>query len=81
MKIITTDWRSRLTDDSVSDLTIIKPDSPEVKDFEPQPAIDVWLQKKRMPYFNDKRSRSRGEEEDGPPLQKAIHICMKVETA
>lgn len=66
MKTIKTDWRSRLTDDSVSDLMTINLDSPEVKDFDPQPAIDVWLQKKRMPYFSDNRSRLRREEQDGP---------------
>ena len=35
MKIIKTDWRIRLTDDSVSDLMTIKFDSPDVKDFGP----------------------------------------------
>lgn len=66
MKIIKTDWRSRLTDDSVSDLMTIKFDSPDVKDFGPQPAIDVWLLKKRMPYFRDNRIRLRREEDDRP---------------
>ena len=28
--------------------------------------LEVWLQKKRMPYFSDNRSRLRGEEDDGP---------------
>ena len=36
MKTIKTDWRSRLTVDSVSDLMTINLDSPEVKDFDPQ---------------------------------------------
>ena len=28
--------------------------------------LEVWLQKKRMPYFSANRSRLRGEEDDGP---------------
>ena len=82
MKIIKTDWRSRLTDDSVSDLMSIKLDSPEVKDFDPQPAIDVWLQKKTMPYFSDNRSRLRREEEDGPaeiPEDRDAHVCVQAQ--
>ena len=82
MKIIKTDWRSRLTDDSVSDLMTIKLDSPEVKDFDPQPAIDVWLQKKTMPYFSDNRSRLRREEEDGPaeiPEDHDAHVCVQAQ--
>ena len=82
MKIIKTDWRSRLTDDSVSDLMTIKLNSPEVKDFDPQPAIDVWLQKKTMPYFSDNRSRLRREEEDGPaeiPEDHDAHVCVQAQ--
>ena len=66
MKIIKMDWRSRLTDDSVSDLMTIKLNFPDIKDFDQQPTIDVWLQKKRMPYFSNNRSRFRREQEDGP---------------
>ena len=79
MKIIKTDWRSRLTDDSVSDLMTIKLDSPDVMDFDPQPTIGVWLQKKRMPYFSDNRSRLKREEEDGPaeiPEDHDAHVCV-----
>ena len=60
----------------------IKLDSPEVKDFDPQPAIDVWLQKKRMPYFSDNRSRLRREEEDGPaeiPEDRDAHVCVEAQ--
>ena len=82
MKIIKTDWRSRLTDDSVSDLMTIKFDSPDVKDFDPQPAIDVWLLKKRMPYFSDNRRRLRREEDDRPaeiPGDQDAHICVEAQ--
>ena len=82
MKIIKTDWRSRLTDDSVSDLMTIKFDSPEVKDFDPQPAIDVWLLKKRMPYFSDNRRRLRREEDDRPaeiPGDHDAHVCVEAQ--
>ncbi|PFX21087.1 hypothetical protein AWC38_SpisGene14455 [Stylophora pistillata] len=37
----------------------------DVKDFDPQPATDVRLQK-RMPYFSDNRSKLRREEDVGP---------------
>lgn len=82
MKIIKTDWRSRLTDDSVSDLMTIKFDSPDVKDFGPQPAIDVWLLKKRMPYFRDNRIRLRREEDDRPaeiPGDHDAHVCVEAQ--
>lgn len=77
MKTIKTDWRSRLTDDSVSDLMTIN-----LKDFDQQPAIDVWLQKKRMPYFSDNRSRLRREEQDGPaeiPEDRDAHVCVEAQ--
>ena len=82
MKIIKTDWRSRLTDDSVSDLMTIKFDSPDVKDFDPQPAIDVWLLKKRMLYFSDNRTRLRREEDDRPaeiPGDHDAHVCVEAQ--
>ena len=64
MKLIKTDWRSRLTDDSLSDLMVIKLDSPDVQEFDPNPALAVWMEKKRMPEFNDRESRSRREAEE-----------------
>lgn len=61
MKLTKTDWRSRLTDDSLSDLMVIKLDSPDVHEFDPNPALAVWMEKKRMPDFNNRESRSRRE--------------------
>ena len=58
----------------------IKLDSPDVKDFDPQPAIDIWLQKKRMPYFSDNRSSLRREEGDGPAEihgDHDAHVCVE----
>ena len=60
----------------------IKLDSPDVKDLDPQPAIDVWVQKKRMPYFSDNRSRLRREEDDGPaqiPGDHDAHVCLEAQ--
>ena len=74
--------RSRRTDDIVSDLMTIKLDSPDVKDFDAQPAIDVWLQKKKMPYFSGNRSRLRREDDDGPaeiPGDRDVHVCVKAQ--
>ena len=82
MKIIKMDWRSRLSDYSVSDLMTIKLNFSDVKDFDQQPTIDVWLQKKRMPYFSDNRSRFRREQEDGPaeiPGGYDAHVCVKAQ--
>ena len=86
MKIVKTDWRSRLTDDSLSDLMLIKLDSPDVQEFDPQPAIDVWMQKKRMPDFNDRGSRREaGREVEGDPdlvgPQKAHDVILALPLA
>ena len=55
-------------DDSLSDLMLIQHDSPDVQEFDLQPAIDVWMQKKRMPDFNNRGSRiEAGREAEGDP--------------
>ena len=43
--------------------------------------LDVWLQKKRMPYFRDNRSRLR-REDDGPaeiPGDHDAHVCVEAQ--
>ena len=57
MKRIKSDWRSRLKDDAVSILMMVKLASPDVKHFDPAPAVNVWLSKKRMPEFKDKQRK------------------------
>ena len=86
MKIVKTDWRSRLTEDSLSDLMLIKLDSPDVQEFDPQPAIDVWMQKKRMPDFYDRGPRREaGREVEGDPdlvgPQKAHDVILALPLA
>ena len=42
----------------------------------------LGLQKKRMPYFSNNRSRLRREEEDGPaeiPGGYDAHVCVKAQ--
>jgi len=47
---------------------VIKLDSPDVHEFDPNPALAVWMEKKRMPEFNDRESRSRREAEKDPDV-------------
>ena len=39
-------------------------------------AETVWLQRKRMPYFSDSRSRLRTEQEDGPAEILADYVAI-----
>ena len=55
MKLIKTDWRSKLKDTTLSDLMVVKPESEPINTFDANDAIAVWWQKKRMPNFNDRR--------------------------
>jgi hypothetical protein len=55
MKLIKTDWRSKLKDTTLSDLMVVKPESEPINTFDPNDAIAVWWQKKRMPNINDRR--------------------------
>ena len=44
--------------------------------------LDVWLQKKRIPYVGDNRSRLRREENDGPaeiPEDHDAHVCVEAQ--
>ena len=42
MKKTKSDWRAKLNDDHLTDLLLIQLESPEIKDFDPIPAIDLW---------------------------------------
>ena len=55
MKLIKTDWRSKLKDTTLSDLMVVKLESEPINTFDPNDAIAVWWQKKRMPNFNDRK--------------------------
>ena len=44
--------------------------------------LEVWLQKERMPYLSDNRSRLRGEEDDGPveiPGDHHARVCVEAQ--
>ena len=43
MKLIKTARRERLTEDSLDDLLTVKLQSPKIKEFSPDEAIDLWL--------------------------------------
>ena len=69
MKTIKTDWRSRLSNDSINDLMVILLLSPEIKDFDPHRAIKLWLKdgpRSRRPNLKEAKvdeSDSSDEEE------------------
>ncbi|XP_077862939.1 zinc finger protein 862-like [Saccoglossus kowalevskii] len=64
MKIIKTDWRSRLKDSTLSDLMMVKLESPEIGKFSPNAAINLWFNKNRRPFFNDKKMGNSAVEID-----------------
>ena len=52
MKLIKTDWRSRLTDTHLSDLMQVHLEGAEIPQFDPKKAIHLW-------YSNSGGSRTR----------------------
>ena len=43
MKVIKNDWRSRLHDSSLSDLMMAAMETPDIQNFDPTPAIHLWM--------------------------------------
>ena len=67
MKCVKTDWRSRLRDTMLTDLLRIQIDSPEISDYEPSAAIDMWLSsglKAKRPWHKPYRKRVAKQEEE-----------------
>ncbi|XP_070548860.1 uncharacterized protein [Ptychodera flava] len=65
MKIVKTDWRSRLTDSSLSDLMMVQLNSPSIETFDPHDSINIWLKKSRRPCFNES---NKTKPKDSPTL-------------
>ncbi|KAK0134949.1 Zinc finger protein 862 [Merluccius polli] len=42
MKQVKTDWRSKLTSASLTDLLMVQLSSPEIRNYDPSTAIDLW---------------------------------------
>ena len=54
--------------DRAGSFKLIKLDSSDVQEFDLQPTIDVWMQKKRTPDLNDRGSRIEvGRQAEGDP--------------
>ena len=69
MKQIKSDWRSTLGPEAINDLMTVLLLSPDIKDFDPQLAIDLWttsgLRQRRPTYMDSSDEQSeRGDEED-----------------
>ncbi|XP_076441074.1 uncharacterized protein LOC143280324 [Babylonia areolata] len=72
MKRVKTDWRSRLRSDTLTDLMVVKLQSPDVSDFDPLPSINHWSKcgpRKRRPNFQ-KRQKTEKPESESEMLEK-----------
>ncbi len=72
MKLVKSDWRSRLTSRSLCDLLTVQLSSPSIENYDPTPAIQLWHQasiRPRRPEFmegkkNAQESTSETSESD-----------------
>lgn len=58
MKLVKTDWRSQLATSTLCDLLVVQLSSPSIKDFDPNPAVQLWHQasiRPRRPDFMEGR--------------------------
>ena len=54
MKLVKSDWRNSLTDAHLSDLLLVKLESPDIESFDPTPAFSLWQNGgTRRPTFMD----------------------------
>lgn len=42
MKMVKSDWRSRLDANTLSDLLVVQLTSPDIPDYDPAPAVELW---------------------------------------
>ena len=73
MKQIKSDWRSTLSTEAINDLMIVLLLSPDIKDFDPQKAIDLWATsgfRQRRPNFMD------SYDEEALLLQDEEMVCV-----
>lgn len=57
MKRVKSDWRSRLNADTLSDLLLVQLTSPNIPDYDPGPAVEMWHSdcvRGRRPDFMDR---------------------------
>lgn len=79
MKQVKTDWRSNLTQDSLSDLMLVQLESPEISQFEPTQAIHLWNKagpRSRRPTFV-LQSDSSDEDSEDEPLSLGVSLMME----
>lgn len=64
MKQVKTDWRSSLKSDTLSDLLMVQLSSPDISEYDPTKAVNLWHQdsvRSRRPDFMDGRDRAKRE--------------------
>ncbi|KAK7168667.1 hypothetical protein R3I93_004855 [Phoxinus phoxinus] len=62
MKQVKSDWRSGLRSDTLSDLLTVQLSSPDIEDFDPDSAIQLWHQasvRERRPDFMERGAKKR----------------------
>jgi hypothetical protein len=66
MKLVKTDWRSCLNDKHLSDLLLVLLEAPDIDQFDPTPAMHLWMQGgHRRPTFMDEEPAEPEEPQDG----------------
>jgi len=67
MKMVKSDWRSSLKDETLSDLLFVYLSSPSIKDFDPSPAVELWHAssiRSRRPELMEDAAAAKVEEEE-----------------
>ncbi|CAM4642873.1 unnamed protein product [Leuciscus chuanchicus] len=90
MKQVKNDWRSGLRSDTLSDLLTVQLSSPDIEDFDPDSAIQLWHQasvrarpylmergaKKRKTQLEDEKEMSEEEDDDdSEDLSGTLMLC------
>ena len=61
MKLVKSDWRSRLSTTTLCDLLVVQLSSPSIEDFDPNPAVQLWHQdsiRSRRPDFMEGKKKT-----------------------
>ena len=84
MKLIKSDWRNRLNNTKLNDLMRIILQCPEIGEFDPEPAVDLWyttaMRRRRLEDVpQQEKSEAESESDDDyDTLHRAIGILREL---
>ncbi|XP_053384849.1 uncharacterized protein LOC128545857 [Mercenaria mercenaria] len=81
MKLIKTKRRGRLNDDTLNDLTVVVLESPDIEQFNPDPAIQYWMmtpsgRKRRLQY---ERAATTTPQQPVPVVDTIVNLAAEVQ--